>query len=433
MVLWACVNKNRMLCNRYVSTIPRERLFRAAFAQSVLSHQHAGGVLFVKMTASITNSFSVIAFTLSLGISSTRGFAALSPPPLAGSFRCTGNRNRYTSAPRRHHKSPSELSLATIDDGSHDTIDPATKTEIRKIANHLATQTLESLLSPSEARAISNELLFENASQSSIFNGESYQQYVKYWNKVEARLREEDKRTPADLLGRDLTDRILSSIRGDAPSSKNGRARTMNYDAQTVRTFLESDAINSLFTQLLYDAIFEFTTKFDILGNAISNLPLLGPMRNQVLKESKRNMDRTLGPLLQRFLSGYTRVAIKQAVDFVVSEENASAFGKANARLVNYLLEKRSVADWLPEESVLAEWREEVWLYLVGLEDGTGNGVKDDQKKIVEGGIEWVYDLVGDKCIEDVGLNVDTILDASPTFEKSLGKFWQRCQDASKS
>jgi hypothetical protein len=126
----------------------------------------------------------------------------------------------------------------------------------------------------------------------------------------------------------------------------------MNYDAQTVRTFLESDAINSLFTQLLYDAIFEFTTKFDILGNAVSNLPLLGPMRNQVLKESKRNMDRTLGPLLQRFLSGYTRVAIKQAVDFVVSEENASAFGKANARLVSYLLEKRSVADWLPEERI---------------------------------------------------------------------------------
>jgi hypothetical protein len=384
----------------------------------------------------ITN-LVVVAFTLSLGSTPTHGFqAALPPPPLtnevkAGSFRCTENRYRYTSAPRRHHKTPSKLPLN--DDGSHDTIDPATKAEIRKIFNHLATQRLESLLSLSEARAISNELLFENASQSSIFNDESYQQYVKYWKKVEARLFEEDKRTPADLLGRDLTDRILSSIRGDAPSSKTGRGRTMNYDAQTVRTFLESDAINSLFTQLLYDAIFEFTTKFDILGNAVSNLPLLGPMRNQVLRESKRNMDRTLGPLLQRFLGGYTRVAIRQAVDFVVSEENASAFGKANARLVSYLLEKRSVADWLPEESVLAEWREEVWLYLVGLEDGTGNGVKDDQKKIFDQSIEWVYDLVGDKCIEDVGLNVDTILDASPTFEKSLGKFWQRCQDASKS
>ncbi|KAL3768667.1 hypothetical protein ACHAW5_000818 [Stephanodiscus triporus] len=384
------------------------------------------------------NSFVVIAFALSLGISPTRGFqAALPPSPAtdeikAGLIKCAGNRHHYTSA-RRHHKTPSELSLENKDDESRETIDPVTKAEIRKIANHIATQTLESLLSPSEARAITNELLFDNESKSSVFNDASYQQYVKYSKKVEARLREEDQRTPAELLGRDLTDRILSSIRGDAPSSKNGRGRSINYDPQTVRTFLESDAINSLFTQLLYDAIFEFTTKFDILGNAISNLPLLGPVRNQVLKESKRNMDRTLGPLLQMFLSGYTRVAIRQAVDFVVSEENAPAFGKANARLVSYLLEKRTVADWLPEESVLAEWREEIWSYLVGLEDGAENGVKDDQKKIVEQSIEWLYDLVGDKCIEDVGLNVDNILNASPTFEKSLGKFWQRCQDASES
>jgi hypothetical protein len=317
-----------------------------------------------------------------------------------------------------------------VTSSSHETIDPSTRTEIRKIANYLATESFESLLSPSEASAISNELLFENESLSSIFNDDVYQQYVKYWKKLEARIREEDKRTPADLFGKDLTNRIVSSIRGDAPRGKNGRG---GYDAQTVRTFLESDAINSLFTQLLYDAIFEFTTKFDILGNAISNLPLLGPVRNQVLKESKRNMDRTLGPLLQRFLSGYTRVAIRQAVDFVVSEENASSFGKANARLVSYLLEKRTISQWLPEESVLAEWREEVWVYLVGLEEGAENGVKDDQKKVLDQSIEWMYDLVGDKSIKDVGLNIDSILDASPTFENSLGRLWHRCKDASKS
>ena len=182
------------------------------------------------------------------------------------------------------------------------------------------------------------------------------------------------------------------------------------------------------------DAIFEFTMKIDVLGNAISNLPLLGPVRNQVLKESKRNMDRTLGPVLQGFLSGYTRVAIRQAVDFVVSEENASAFGKANARLVSYLLEKRTVADWLPEEKVLAEWREEAWTYLVGLEEGDGEGekVKEDQRELVERAIQWTYDLVGDKSIADAAVDVNAILDASPTLERSLASFWERCKDASK-
>jgi hypothetical protein len=305
-------------------------------------------------------------------------------------------------------------------------LDPVTKAEVRRVVNHLAKQTLESLLSPSDVRAMANELIFENNSKSTILNDASYLQYVKLWKKIEDRLRKEDKRTPADLLGKELTERILSSIRGDG--------RRGNYDPQTVLTFLESDAINSLLTKLLYDAIFEFTMKIDILGNAISNLPLLGPVRNQVLKESKRNMDRTLGPLLQRFLSGYTRVATRQAVDFMVSPENSSSFGKANVRLVSYLLEKRSVADWLPDESVLTDGREEIWKYLVGFEGGDGNSItKDDQKKIVEQSIEWMYDLAGDKSIEDVGLNINDILDASPTLERSLGKFWHTCLTASKS
>ena len=171
-----------------------------------------------------------------------------------------------------------------------------------------------------------------------------------------------------------------------------------------------------------------------LLGNAISNLPLLGPMRAQILKESKRSMDRTLGPLLQRFLSGYTRVATRQAVDFVVSEENASSFGKANAGLVGYLLEKRSVADWIPEDTTLDSLREEIWDYLVGLEeDGKEGGlVKEDQRKVIEQSVDWTYELIGDKCVGDIGLDVDTILDASPTLERKLGDFWQRCQTASK-
>jgi hypothetical protein len=301
-----------------------------------------------------------------------------------------------------------------------------TKSEVRNIASHLSKQTLETLLTSSDAVAISNELLFD--SQSTIFNENSYPQYARYWTKVEQRLRQENDRTPADLLGQELTDRLLSSIR-------TGGEGNGGYDPQTVRTFLESDAINSLFSQLLYDAIFEFTIKFDILGNAISNLPLLGPMRNQILTESKRNMDRTLGPLLQRFLSGYTRVAIRQAVDFVVSEENATAFAKANARLVEYLLKKRTLAQWLPDEATLAEYREQVWAYLVGLEEGDGENstmLKEDQKKLVEQYVSWIYDLVGDKCVDDTGVNVDEILDASPTLERSLGLFWERCQVAAK-
>lgn len=335
------------------------------------------------------------------------------------------------------HPSLYQLSLSSSRDIVTEGTNQSTPiVEIRNIASHLASQPLESLLSSSEAKKIMNELFFNDvntpSSSSVIFTDRSYAQYVKYWNSIESRLRREEQRTPADFLGVELTNRILSSIRGRSGNEKNGNITSNNkYDAQTVRTFLESDAINSLFTRLLYDAIFEFTTKFDILGNAISNLPLLGPVRNQVLKESKRNMDRTLGPLLRTFLSGYTRVAIRQAVEFVVSEENALAFGKANAKLVTYLLEERTVADWIPDSNVMVQWREEVWAYLVSMEGGE-NKKRNDQEKVVQQSIDWIYDILGDKCIEDGGVTMTEILDASPTLEMSLGRFWQLCQDSSK-
>jgi hypothetical protein len=358
-------------------------------------------------------------------LSSVNGFFV--PAPTTRDLCHKGTSGVFTPT---HHQlylssnSQDDDGVASETAASSSTVDPKTKAEIRNILNHLSTQTLESLLSPSDAKLIYEELFFstnDNA-QSSIFNDETYQQYVKYWEKLGRKLREET-RTPADLFGSDITNRILSFIRGEGGNGGSRGGGGGSYDAQTVKAFLESDAINSLFTQLLYDAIFEFTTKFDILGNAISNLPLLGPVRNQVLKESKRNMDRTLGPLLRQFLSGYTRVAIRQAVDFVVSKENASAFGNANAKLVGYLLKERSISAWIPEDKVLVEWRQDVWDYLIGLERGS------DNQKIINQGIDWVYDLVGDKCIDDAGVNVESIFDSSPTLEKNVALFWKRCQD----
>lgn len=303
------------------------------------------------MRHALVTSLSLFA---SWSIHTTRGFQIASTTNIntIGSLGHRAHRrHHYAPSPRRPASPPSfELASSPDDgddgdgDGTTTSIDPTTKAEIRKIANHLAGQTLETVLDPSDAKAIFDELLFDNDSRSAIFNDDSYEQYVKLWKKAERRLRDEGERTPAEVLGKELTDRILSSVRGD----KSGGGGS-SYDAKTVLAFLESDAVNSLFARLLYDAIFEFTTKFDVLGNAISKLPLLGPVRNQVLKESKRNMDRTLGPLLQRFLSGYTRVAVRQAADFVVSGENASAFGKANAKLAGYLLRERTVAEWIPE------------------------------------------------------------------------------------
>jgi len=122
---------------------------------------------------------------------------------------------------------------------------------------------------------------------------------------------------------------------------------------------------------------------------------------------------------------------------------------KANTRLVEYLLRNRTIADWLPDaddESTLADWRDQVWDYLVGsffddLQDGQDpEGRLLKRKMLVEQYITWIYDLVGDKCIDDIinntgssgdgNVNVNDILDASPTLERNIVSFWERCQDA---
>ena len=173
--------------------------------------------------------------------------------------QCIHHHSQYH---HRRRRAPTKLFSSELPTTTS-SIDPSTKSEIRNIANHLSTQSLTTLLSKSDALAIWDELLFtDNTSNSSpLFNTNSHEQYVLYWNKIVLRLRNE-KRTPSDLIGEEMTQRILSSIRGDDSENKRGGS----YDANTVRTFLESDAVNSLFARLLYDAIFEFTTKFDILG-----------------------------------------------------------------------------------------------------------------------------------------------------------------------
>ena len=185
--------------------------------------------------------------------------------------RSHDNRTPYITQRR-----PTKLSESNDSSSSSSTshtsppIDPSTKLQIRQIAKHLSSQTLDTLLSKDEAIAISNELFFtpnnKNNNASPLFNKDSREQYIKYWNKVIQRLRDET-RTPSDLLGKEITNKILKSIRGDDDDNKR---RGGSYDANTVRTFLESEAINSLFAKLLYDAIFEFTTKFDILGKISS-------------------------------------------------------------------------------------------------------------------------------------------------------------------
>jgi len=163
------------------------------------------------------------------------------------------------------------------------------------------------------------------------------------------------------------------------------------------------------------DGIYEFFQTIDVFGNIISNLPVLGPIRNKIRDDLKKQLDRTLGPSLRNFLKSYTNVAIGRASGFVLSDQNRKAFGKANARLLRSILD-RPLQDLLPESSdpSIVKLRTEFFDYLRQL----GNADSSD----LEDYATLVYDLIGDKSLDSAGLDVHRVLDASPTLESTANR-----------
>jgi hypothetical protein len=261
-------------------------------------------------------------------------------------------------------------------------------------------ESLESLLPKDDLRAILSELLSDES-----FVDDSEDLFSRNWNKLESRLGDET-RSLSELLGEQTTEQLLKAVK-----------KIDEYDPETVRAFLSSTAINTLFSKILYDGIFEFFQKIDVFGQIINNLPIIGPIRKQIVTETKRQLDRSLGPLVQNFLATYTKIAVMQASDFILSPENRNAFGSANAKLVSSLL-GRPVNSLLPPgdtgEKILAATFE----YLRKVDS-------DDFDEY----IDFIYGFAEDKSLDRL-VNVDRLVDSSPTLQKTLDSFWTRAVEA---
>lgn len=275
-----------------------------------------------------------------------------------------------------------------------------TRASSRPVIEYFQKETLEALLPKESVVAIINELVSNNA-----LIDDSEQVMTKNWDSLEKVLREES-RTVKVVLGQKTTERLLKSI-----ESING------YDPDAVKTFLGSDAVNMLFAKVLYDAIFEFLQRVDIFGNIIGNLPILGPIRNQIVIETKKSLDRSLGPLVQQFLGTYTKIAVNQGIAFVLSPTNTKAFANANVKLVSSLLD-RPINALLPPTDMSKKLKDDVFAYIRNLEPSD-----------LDLYVDWVYDLVGDKSLQDL-VNVDKVLDASPTLQATLDSLWTKASNA---
>lgn len=177
-----------------------------------------------------------------------------------------------------------------------------------------------------------------------------HHQYERLWHRIEAQLRL-DTRPVRDVLGAELSDDLVEMLQ--------------TYDTSPfVRRAMESPAIERMLGSVLYEALFAFIKSVDILGQALSNLPFFGPMRDQIIAQSKRQLDTMLGGQITSFLGSYTKEAVKSAVRYV--DEHPSEFGSAQRTLAESLLD-RPFNEALPAPADLALVRDSLWLRLRNL------------------------------------------------------------------
>jgi len=280
-------------------------------------------------------------------------------------------------------------------------ISPTLFSSSRPVVDWAKNEPFELLLPQNDFLDIVSEILSDP-----LLIDDSERLVSKNWESLEKRLLSEE-RSIRQIIGEGTTERVLESVQN-----------LNEYDPEAVKAFLGSEAVNALFARVLYDGIFEFVQKIDIFGNIINSLPVIGPIRQQIVREAKRNLDKSLGPLVQSFLGTYTKIAVMQAIEFILSPSNRKSFGSANVRLVSSLLQ-RPVNSLLPPSSVNNKLKEDAFAY-----------IRNINMEEVERYVDSVYGLVGDKTLDDI-VEVDRIIDASPTLQKTIDRVWERAKKAS--
>ena len=258
--------------------------------------------------------------------------------------------------------------------------------------DYIKKTTLNEFVSKDDSSLIIREIL---TNEEFINNSESI--LKDNIDSIDEQLRQEE-RSIKEIIGEESTERILKSIR-----------EIDVYDPSAVNVFLSSPAVSSLLSKILFDGIFEFIQIIDVFGNIVNSLPVIGPVRQQIVKEFKKSLDKTLVPQVNKFLKSYNKVAIETAANFVLSQENKMAFGSANALLISTFFE-RKINTVLPEKDIS-----------IKLISDSANFVRNLKVDDTDKPLDFIYDRLNDKKVSDF-IDIDDVLKTSPTLKKVLEK-----------
>jgi len=260
------------------------------------------------------------------------------------------------------------------------------------LETYVRRSTLRELLPPSELAATVASLREDKELW------ESYRPtYEKAVKRAEKEFREES-RTFKEILGEDASERLLKALEEVAG------------DADATQAVLRTPAVEGVIGSVLYEGIFQFIQTVDIIGNIVNGLPVIGPIRQQILNAFKKELDRTLGRQVKSFLGSYTRAASEQVANLVLSEENSKGFANARRRLGEEVL-NRPLNSLVPPESTVDELSDAAWNIAA-----SPLPIGDEEV------INRVYDAIGNYSLDGLGIETPPQISAlaTKTFERFL-------------
>jgi len=271
-----------------------------------------------------------------------------------------------------------------------------TETVIDRVDEWLRRQTFGGMIDSHELKVLLKDLVSDDA-----YWQRQRGTYDTIFDEVDTLLRREER-----PLKEILNDGVLAKLLDQVESA--------DVDPSILKAFMRTPAVESMAGAILYTGIFEFVQAADILGNIVNQLPVIGPIRQEINKSLKEQLDNTLGPQVTNFLGTQSRPAFEQMISFITDDTNKKAFGKSGRRLAEYIM-GRPVNNLMPSRETALKIRDEGWPVIRQLVTTV-----EGQEKLIDG----FFEKNGDAQIGEY------LPDLPPSAKRGLLRMWQRFLDS---
>lgn len=274
-------------------------------------------------------------------------------------------------------------------------LDIDTDRAVRSVYEYLVGIQFGTIASSEELKTIIEEVRANKTAMDVLLD-----RYSMLWTYLSLKIGEEN-RSLEEIVGKEIASKIISAAEG-----------IDIYEPTTVRTFLANPVFETMLGGILYEGIFEFLQKVDIIGSIINRMPIIGAIRQAVIKEFKSNLDKTVGVQIKGFLTSFNKVAVQRMAEFVLSPQNKPAFKSANKNIAAFII-NRNINTMIPHSGETnRKLKDMLWRLF-------SESKQQDINKL----IDFIYDKFGDKSLASLALgSYDDVMSASPTLKNMANR-----------